>query len=46
MARWAYLKGRIEVDEFERCVEHVLAGGHLNQQGLIPGTPTHPDLPP
>jgi hypothetical protein len=36
MARSAYTNGRIDVEEFEECVEHVLAGGCLDAQGRIP----------
>ncbi len=32
MARSAYIEGRIEVDDYERCVEIVLAGGQLPQR--------------
>lgn len=35
MARSAYFKGRMEVEEFERCVEHVLRGGFLDQRGKV-----------
>jgi hypothetical protein len=36
MARLAYIKGRIDVDEFECSVEHVLRGGTLRQDGRVP----------
>ena len=36
MARSAYVDGKMEVEEFEDCVAHVLAGGHLNQYGKRP----------
>ena len=35
MARLAYIKGSIDVEEFEASVAHVLAGGTLNQDGRI-----------
>ena len=33
MARSAYVNGKMEVEEFEDCAAHVLAGGFLNQHG-------------
>lgn len=36
MARSAYLNGELTIEEFERSVEHVLRGGHLNHLGRIP----------
>lgn len=37
MARRAYMDGTITVDEFENCVEHVLAGGSLSADGRLGG---------
>lgn len=36
MARHAYLEGRIDIEAFERSVEHVLGGGTLDQDGQVP----------
>lgn len=35
-ARRAYVSGELTIEEFERSVEHVLEGGHLDAGGRIP----------
>jgi hypothetical protein len=36
MARSAFVNGRLDLEEYERSVGHVLAGGTLTQMGGIP----------
>jgi hypothetical protein len=43
IARAAYLGESLDLDEYERSVAHVLAGGSLNQAGRIGGPPAPRD---